>query len=185
MGFALTKQRVLGIVGAGLLSLGLAIPAMAANSSGTVTVSGVNKTHLTFTINDTNAADSTASVGFGDIDPNGLGTGTPNTNGACFAAANSVAFKVKSNLPYSGTVGATAETGDDYSDVPVSQLYWSDTTANCASTAFSASGQWFTERSPNGNDAFSNTYALQVNWANTPGDVDMTLTYAVSQAAGV
>ena len=102
---------------------------------------------------------------------------------ACNAADNTVAFHIESNLPYTGDTYVSASAGARTFRLP--SCIGREMPPPPALRMHSARPQPALRGSgrtpPTNDDSFTNSYALRVNYANTPGDVNMTVTYSVSQ----
>jgi hypothetical protein len=179
MNLSIGKRSLLGLVAGALMTLGVAAPAFASaqTTSGTVTVSGTDNATLVFTID----GSTSSAISFSALNQE-----------ACNAAVAPVAFHIESNMSYTGDTYVSSSTG--ISDIAPSQLHWARGTlaapvaASCTANGFATTAyiapqapQWFTTHGATNDDSFTNSYALQVNYANTPGSVDMTITYAVAQ----
>lgn len=175
MRFSFGKRSMLGLVAGAIMTIGVAAPAFAGpvtSNSQTVSVTANNQPALTFT------TVSGPAVPFGPLDP----------ANACATPTNGSSFKVESNRSYTGTVRAAASVATGTSDIPVTQLFWSHTTqgpATCAapSVAFATTASLWTSGLATNGTTISDTFALKVFYTNTDGNVDMTLTYLVSQGS--
>jgi hypothetical protein len=193
MNLRLTKQRVFSLGGAALLSLSMAVPALAVPNDPyqDVIVTGTVLATLSFEIDN-------SFVAFGAVDP--LGTlndesrSAVDTNGvsdgACYVSNTAVHFAIKSNQPYEGQVAAWENEGFHTAGLGLDKLHRVEPTYPnplysydfCPWTwDFSGSYPYWTFGGPTALAEVTNEYALQVDWADPSGNINFLLVYAVFQ----
>lgn len=198
----LRVKHILGLIGAVALIFSMSAPALA-STSGTATVGGSVGATLTLTITD-------GSVDFTGVSPDGatvLGTtNAVDTNGACYltdgsgANQNTAGWIVKSNKSYDGSAsvaqGSSHTAGLDpqtkLKDAGVAQGTTVNTSAflggnnaldyaDCTSASPVNGSNWVSSASATAGQPYTAAFALQVDWLDAPGTIDIVITYQATQ----
>jgi hypothetical protein len=165
------KKELLGFAAAALMTLGTALPTLAGEDTGTVTVSAVVQTHLDITV-----------VSSGTVSFNPLDLGDCNTS-------SSVHIQVDSNGDYTGTVSAAFLPGNTHlieADLyRVGTLTPADPSVNCTVGSFGTDPQTW----PAGGGMASLIPTSYYEWygvlapaSSSAGTASWTLTYSASNS---
>jgi hypothetical protein len=186
-------RRALAIAGVLLVTLAIAIPASAAQGTGSVTVQATNNAAITIAV-----SDGTADFGT-NIDPLGTDSNSSDVNqvvdfqdasGSYYVwrsnGGNGLTITVKSNKSWTGSVVATENTGTSKSmTVESGVLRFRPTIpANyydaALSQPFTLTSLSFEAAGTKGVHSYSHYYALRVSWADDPGTFVSSVAYSAT-----
>lgn len=192
MNLTLSKQRVITLAGAALLSLSMVVPALAVpnDPDQDVWVFGYVPATLSFEIDN-------GVIFFAGVDP----LGTDNTisrsavdtdgvsDGACYVADTSSTFAIKSNMPYEGHVTASETLGLDTAALGLDKLSRADPSfpdplayEHCLlAWDFAGGATLWTWGGSTALATVTHSYGVQVDLVDQAGEFNITLTYVVGQ----
>jgi hypothetical protein len=186
-------RRAIAAAGVLLATLAIAIPASAAQGTGSVTVQATNNAAITISV-----SDATADFG-SNIDPLGTDSNSSDANqvvdlqeptGSYYVwrsnGGNGLIVTVKSNKSWTGTVVASNNTGSSksmtiesgvlrFSPVMPASYYGA-----ALSQPFTLTGTSFEAAGTKGVHSYSHYYALRVNWTDDPGTFVSSVAYSAT-----